>query len=255
MIGTEERNRARIRFTVSFIIILLIFGFSFARVYRYNSTVHEDVFTGDRLYGDTADTDKGCSVSAIPRGSTWTKAFDLNNEGITEHNYQAYTYDFTVKNNTSDQISDFTFRLEFDKEVFLMSGWNGALEIHQKSGKGEYVATVPDLREFEAEDYALDTVTFDGEDLIRMKAGDYLIYYPSSNENAMEVPLEPYEGTVPGIILYAPIGEIIDGWVLDLQYQYHRLIFKDTFFWIAVVGLFLWFTSHMIYVITWSQIK
>ncbi|MCR5255096.1 MAG: HD-GYP domain-containing protein [Acetatifactor sp.] len=255
MIGTKERKIARIRFIVSFIIIFLIFGASLARVYRYNNTVHKDVFSGERLFGDNADTAKGLSVSAIPRGSTWTKAFDFNNEGITEHNYQAYTYDFTVMNNTYDQISDFDFKLTFDKEVFLMSAWNGALEIHQKSGNGEYVATVPDLREFDSEDYSLDTVTFDGEDLIRMKAGDYLIYIPSSNENAMEVPLESYEGTVPGIILYAPIGELIKGWTLEIQYQFHRLIYKDVLFWVAVVGLFLWFTSYMIYMITWSQIK
>ena len=33
--------------------------------------------------------------TAAPRGSTWTKVFDLYDEGLTEHNYQAFTYDFT----------------------------------------------------------------------------------------------------------------------------------------------------------------
>lgn len=65
------------------------------------------------------------SVHALARSSTWTKVFDLNNEGLTEHNYQAYTYDFTV-------------------------------------------STIPDLREYNADGYKIETVTFDGEVLARM---------------------------------------------------------------------------------------
>lgn len=29
-----------------------------------------------------------------------------NSEGLTDHNYQAYTYDFYLSNNTGDEISD-----------------------------------------------------------------------------------------------------------------------------------------------------
>ncbi|MCR5329917.1 MAG: HD-GYP domain-containing protein, partial [Lachnospiraceae bacterium] len=74
-------------------------------------------------------------------------------------------------------------------------------------------------------------------------------------ENAMEVPLEPYEGTVPGIIMYAPIGEPIDGWILELQYQYHRLLTRDVFFWVSAVGLFIWVLSLAVYIITSAKIK
>ena len=57
------------------------------------------------------------SIKAIPRGSTWTKAFD--------------------------------------DEVFLQSAWNGSLEIHQKRDSGELVSSIPDLRDYNAEDYLL----------------------------------------------------------------------------------------------------
>ncbi len=251
----QKKYRARINFTVSLIVVFLLFALSFFRVSKYNNTLHYESFSGEKLFSEDYGSDNDCTVNAIPRGSTWTKAFDLNNEGITEHNYRAYTYDFPVRNNTSDEISDFTFKLHFDKEVFLLSAWNGSLEFHQNVKGNEYVATVPDLRDYNVGDFAFDTVTFDGETLIRMNQGDYIHYIPSSNENAMEVPLEPHQGTVPGLILYAPIGEEIDGWVLELEYHYNRLLTRDVFFWISVVGMFLWLISHAVYIITSAQIK
>ncbi len=251
----KKKTHVLIIFASTFLAVVVLFVISVLRVNRYNNAVHSETVSGETLYSEDMGTDKGCSICAIPRGSTWTKIFDFDNIGIKTHNYQAYTYDFRVRNNTADEISGFSFTLNFDKEVFLMSAWNGSLRIHQKTGDGEYVAVVPDLRDFHAGDYSFDTVTFDGETLIRMNPGDYLEYIPSSNENAMEVPLEPHEGTVPGIILYARIGEELNGWVLDLQYRYHRQLTRDLFFWISAVGLLFWVISHVVYIITSAQIK
>ena len=255
MIKKRNRSKTIIGFLVSLFVVLILFVISIIRVRNYNNTLHSEVFSGVNLFTEEFENNGSVSISAIPRGSTWTKAFDFYNEGITEHNYQAYTYDFPVTNNTADEVSEFRFRLNFDKEVFLLSAWNGSLELHQNVRENEYVAVVPDLREFEPEEYSFDTVTFDGETLIRMNAGDYLEYIPSSNISAMEMPIEPFEGTVPGIILYAPIGEVIDGWVIDLQYKYHRVLTSDMFFWISAAGLFLWMIALTIYVITSAQIR
>ena len=249
-----NKKKAFLVFFISLICILLIFLISVLRVHDYNNTIHEDTFADSRLFAEKPG-EYGFIISAIPRGSTWGKIFDFNNEGLTENNYQAYTYDFVIENNTADEISDFSFKLTFDKELFIASGWNGSVEFHQNVNKGEYVATVPDLREFKAEDYSLDTINIDGETMIRMNPGDYLVYIPCSNENALEVPLKPYEGTVPGLILYVPIGEQVDGWVLDARYQYHRLLRQDSFFWVAAVGLFVWLISNIIYAITTAQIR
>ena len=225
-----KRNKAPIIFLVSIICVFVVFVISVLRVYNYNNTIRKDTIKGPQLFSELQEKTSGYSFSAIPRESTWSKVFDFNNEGLTEHNYQAFTYDFHIFNNTNDEISNFCFKLIFDKELFITNGWNGSFEFHQNVNGNEYVATVPDLREFNADDYSFDTITFDGETMIRMNPGDYLIYYPSSDENAMEVPLEPYEGTVPGMILYAPIGEEINGWTIDFQYQYHRLLRSDILF-------------------------
>ncbi len=226
-----------IRFIVPLLTFFIVFIIGLIQTNSFNSTVHRETISGEVLFSTEAGTGKGLSLRAAPRSSTWSKAFDLYDEGITEHNYQAYTYDFRIKNSSSNEIADFEFVLYFDKEIFLLSAWNGSLKIHQNVKENEYMAVVPDLREFRAQDYSFDTVTFDGVTLIRMNPGDYLEYIPSSDENAMEVPLEPFEVTVPGMILYAPIGEEIDGWTVDLQYRYNKKVTKDLFFWVSLTGL------------------
>ncbi len=253
--GKLKKHKALIEFTGTLLIAFILFVTGVIRVDKFNNTVHNETLSGDKLFSDAYGTDEDCSIHAIPRGSTWSKVFDFNNEGLTEHNYRAYTYDFPVRNNTGDEIAAFTFRLRFDKEVFLMSAWNGALELHQNVKGDEYVAVVPDLREFHPDDFSFDTVTFDGETLIRMNAGDYLNYIPNSNENAIEVPLAPHQGTVPGIILYAPISEEINGWVMEIEYRFHRQLTGDVFFWLSAVVLLLWVIGLTINIIISSKIR
>ena len=250
-----RKKYAAIIFVLLLFMLLALLAASMIKTKNYNRQKHRVPFFSSEYYGENAFNKNEVSVKVVPRGSTWTKAFDLNNEGITEHNFQAYTYDFSVNNNTNDEVRDFSFKLTFAKEVFLLSAWNGALEIHQKSAEGEYVTTVPDLREFTPSDYELDTVTFDGETLIRMKPGDYLVYLPSSGVTAMEIPIKPHEGTTPGIIMYVPIGEDISNSILELEYTFNRLLTSEPLFWISLAGLLIWLTALIIYVITSAQIK
>ena len=181
--------------------------------------------------------------------------FDFNNEGLTEHNYQAYTYDFTVANNTDDQVKDFAFKLSFSKDVYLAQAWNGALEIHQHVNGEEVVETIPDLREFDPADYSLQMVTVDGETLVSMKPGDYLVYIPSSSMNAMEVPIEAHEATTPGIILYAAIGDSIDDSTLDLRYMFNRALTAEPFFWAALIILGVWLVALISFGVTSAHVK
>ncbi|MCR5754281.1 MAG: hypothetical protein K6G30_05635, partial [Acetatifactor sp.] len=251
----RKDRKIRIVFCTTFILVIAFLGFSVLKNNAYNNTRHHKIFSGSTLFGVADIKSKDISVNAVPRSGTWTKLFDMNNEGLTEHNYQAYTYDFTISNNTKDEVSDFAFKLTFNREVFLQSAWNGALEIHQNVSGEEIVSTIPDLRTFDANSCELQTVTFDGETLIRMSPKDYLIYLPNSSTNAMEIPIEPLKSVAPGIILYVPIGENIDGTMLDMEYTYHRLLTKEPLFWIALVSVMSWLIALIIHVITSSQIK
>ncbi len=251
----ENRKTAVLVFALALVLVLAVFALAAILTNTYNSKEHHAAFSGPALFSSEDTEAQDVTVKAVARSSTWGKIFDFENEGLTENNYQAYTYDFTVSNNTPNAVKDFRFKLTFSEDVFLASAWNGALEIHQKTGDGELVSTVPDLREFFASDHALETVTVDGETFISMKAGDYFIYIPSSSMNAMEVPIEPYEGTTPGLILYAAIGESIEASSLELDYSFHRLLTSEPLFWISLVCLALWLIALIVALITSAQIR
>ena len=255
MMKNENWKKTAIKFSIALLLIIVCLAVSVIKTSAYNRAKHHKVLAGPALFSTGVTRRDDVTVVASARSSTWTKAFDFFNEGITEHNYQAFTYDFNVNNNTKDEVKEFSFKLTFGREVFLSSAWNGALEIHQNEGSGEYVATVPDLRVFVPEDYNFETFTVEGETLIDMKAGDYLIYIPSSSVNALEMPISPMEGTTPGIIMYMPIGETIDGSVLELDYIFHRKLTSEPLFWISLAGLAVWLVALIIFAITSAQIR
>ena len=251
----QKRKNTTIIFLVTLILAIACLAASIIKTDAFNRTKHYETFPGPQLFSLEDPEEYDVSVVAVPRSSTWGKVFDFNNEGLTENNYQAYTYDFTVSNNTKDEVSEFSYKLTFGQEVFLASAWNGALEIHQNVKGGELVATVPDLREFKPEDYSLEILTVDGESFIAMKPGDYLIYIPSSTMNAMEMPIEPFKGTTPGIIMYVAIGESIKDSSLELEYTFHRVLTAEPLFWVSVGLLALWLLAFVIFVITSLQIR
>ncbi len=251
----KKRSVAAWAFVVTFLAFIAILAASVMKTNAYNSARHHAAFSGHDYFSPEGAQTDGITVSAAPRGSTWTKALDVNNEGLTEHNYQAYTYDFTFANDTKDEVSDFLFRLTFTRNVYLSSAWNGALEIHQITGKSERIAMIPDLRDYDSSDYELDYFTVDGETLVAMKPGDYLVYYPSSSMNAMEVPIKAYEGTTPGFILYVPIGESIEDSPLELEYTLHRLLTSEPLFWISLAGMAFWLIALIIFAVMSAQIR
>ena len=254
---TVLSKKALVIFLAVLVAVAALFAASVLKTEAYNSKSHSAVFAGPELFSEDGDkTDLEVYVGGAARSSTWGKIFDFNNEGITENNYQAYTYDFTVTNNTGDEVESFAFRLTFSEEVFLASAWNGALEIHQKTADGEVTDVVPDLREFDpAKHPSLHTVTVDGESFIAMKAGDYLNYVPSSTMNAMEMPIEAHEATTPGIILYVAMDKSIEESSLELEYTFHRLLTSEPLFWISVAAAAVWLVVLIVFMITSAQIK
>ena len=255
----DNRKRSRkiitVLFVATFFVVAGIFVASVISTEIFNKKVHQSSWTGEKLFTTVDDKDADVSVRVEPRSSTWSKCIDYYNEGLEDFNYQALTYDFYIRNNTKDEVSDYVFKFTFDRDVYLLSAWNGALGLHQKTEDGEYVATVPDLRDYDSSDYAFDVAVTDGETMIRMKAGDYLVYYPSTSVNSMEKPVEPYEGIVPGIIIYIPLGEDINGSSLEIDYTFHRFIKSDPVFWLSVACLGVWLIAMLIFCITEIQYK
>ncbi len=254
----KKKNTSKRTATVFFaaiILAMIILIISIVKTNNYNTTRHKATFAGADLFA-AADEDMDVSVVAASRDSTWTKAFDLNNEGIEEHNYQAFTIDFTVANHTKDEVADFSFRLNFQRKAFLLSAWNGSLEIHQNTSDGEIIDTIFDLREFAPDEHSVNTFSTDGETLVVMNPGDYLNYMPSKSMNAMEVPIEPLEATTPGMIMYLGIGEVLDDeMTVELEYTFHRKLTREPLFWVSQAFAGIWLIALVIYTITSVQIK
>ncbi|MBO7449547.1 MAG: HD-GYP domain-containing protein [Clostridiales bacterium] len=251
----KNRQLMTIVFAVTLFLIACLFFLSLILRDSYNKKVHQSSFEGEKLFTSMDDSETDVSVRIEPRSSTWSKCIDYYDEGLYDANYQAYTYDIYIRNNLKDEIADYTFKFVFDREVYLLSAWNGSLEIHQQINNKEYEATVPDLREFTPNDYSFDTVTTDGETLIRMKKDDYLIYYPSTSENSLEKPIGAYEGIVSGIIIYVPIEEDLSGSTLEFNYTFHRMLWSEPLFRIATVCMGVWLLSLLIFCITEVQYK
>lgn len=253
-----KRNKSKaavLSFAVTLLIVIAVLVVSIIKTRAFNSASHEVVLSGPELFSQETSQTGGVSVHVSARDSTWTKVFDLRSEGLTEPNFEAHTYDFTIANSTRDEVSDFLLRLHFDNDVFLSSAWNGAVEIHQLRDGGEKVGTIPDLRDYKPDDYALDFFSVDSETFVAIRPGDFLVYYPSSGMNAMEVPISAFEGTTPGFIMYVPIGESIDNSTLELSYTFHRRLISEPLFQLSLAGLLGWLIALIIFVVTSAQIK
>ena len=92
MMKPFNRKKAVVLFVAALVAIFAIFAVSVIKTNTYNAKEHFAVFAGPELFSaEDAQTQSEVYVRAAARSSTWSKIFDLNNEGITENNYQAYT--------------------------------------------------------------------------------------------------------------------------------------------------------------------
>ena len=252
----KNKKRNALIFVLTFAVTVMIMITGVVKTNIYNGTRHKSVFSDSELFAEQDQPGRDVTVTAGVRDSTWSKAFDLENEGIEEHNYQAYTVDFYVTNNTNDEVRDFSFKLNFKDNTFLLSAWNGSLEVHQNADGKETVDLIKDLREFDPSQHVVNTFSADGETLVRMGKGDHLIYLPSTSVNAMEVPIEPHEATVPGIIMYCPIGsDIAKSMSVELEYSFHRKLISEPLVWVALVLAAIWLIALIIYTIISIQIR
>lgn len=237
------------------VIVVALFLTSIIRTNIYNSNLHSSITSDSDLFTTAPDRTKNVSINIVPREGTWGKIFDFNNEGLTENNYTAATYDFFISNNTGDEVTEFSFKMVFKHEAYLSQAWNGALEIHQFRNGKEIVENIPDLRVYNPSDYALDYYFLEEEPFIRMEESDYLVYYPSTSKSALEMPIKAYEGTTPGIIIYVKNGESIENSILFLNYVLHRQLSSDILFWISFIGFILWIIVFSVGIIITMQIN
>ena len=122
MMKSKKQKTIAAVFIAALVVVISLAVVSIINTNTYNAKRHTATFSGPELFTDAGkEVNPDIYVTGAARTSTWTKVFDFENEGLTDHNYQAYTYDFTVTNGTKDEVSEFTFKLTFSEDAYLMS--------------------------------------------------------------------------------------------------------------------------------------
>ena len=147
--------------------------------------------------------------------SSWVKR-NYNLRGNTV-DLLAQTVDGTLYNETSDTVSTWQLRIDIEDECFINNAWCGTVEIHQYAGTEREAVQTLDLRSYDIKAVKLDYL-YDGDLLIPLQKGDYLIYYPSEKDD--ELRIAPHSELTMGMIFYYRNDLDLSNYVID--YQYHR---------------------------------
>lgn len=171
--------------------------------------------------------------------STWMKrGYDLYGETV---DLNAQTMDVNFVNNSRYQIADWKMRVNIEDDCFLNQAWCGTVEIHQHVNGDAKVQTL-DLRNFMLEDITLDYL-YDGDLLIPLSKGDYVIYYPSADYN--ETPVDRNSQLTMGFILY--YLELPKTASYEVTYTFHRRISDGGNVYLIMILLIIWLVALMFY--------
>ena len=181
--------------------------------------------------------------------STWVKRdFDLYGKTV---DLQAQTFDATLYNRSSYEISDWMLRIDIQDDCFINNAWCGTMEIHQYTGTDREQVQTLDLRQYDREEVALDYL-YDGDLLIPLTAGDYLIYYPSLKDQ--EIPIRGNAELTMGMIFY--YLDTIDLSGYEIRYRYHKKYTEGPGFYAVLLLLALWciaFTAQRVSVFSYRR--
>ena len=202
-------KKMRIRLWILVAVTAAVLVAHSINIYIYNSKVHtthgfdseEDVFMN--LEGRAGSV------------NTWVKRdYELYGELV---DLTGGTSDGVVYNLSEGVLADWTLRININGDCFINQAWNGVVEIHQYTGTDREAVQLYNLQSFTADSLELDYL-FDGDLLVPLQAGDYVIYYP--NESYKETNIESGEEAKIGFIFY--YLDDIDLSDYDLVYTCHR---------------------------------
>ena len=219
----------------------------------YEAVNAEDVFEFVPYEAPEAVVTEQDGVTAVlsARSSTWTKVFNFEGIEDADPDYQAYTYDLSIQNESEAVMSEYSFTFAFNTEAYLASAWNGSLEINQ-GGVTQYIE---DLRDFDASELTIETVNVDGEDFVVLSEGDSFIYYPNTDQTANEVPVQAGDSSVPGFIVYLKIGDNLSEPSMKLAYRLQKSVSSDIIFKLGVIASVIFLLFLIIYLVTFLQRK
>ena len=205
-----------------FVVMLLMFIVHVQILVHFNRqviTVHGNDTSGSS-YMEINDRENSTS-SWLKRGFQLTedKTVDLTGQTVDE----------TLYNNSGDVIQNWGLQINITGDCFINQAWNGEVEIHQFAGSEDETVQRLNLQDYKLEDIRLQ-YQFDGDLLIPLKTGDYIVYFPS--EYYTEMPVRSGDSVKIGMIFYYLDKLVLSNY--DLTVRYHR-IFSNGWSFIAFI--------------------
>ena len=168
--------------------------------------------------------------------STWLKrSFMLNGRAV---DLTGQTIDGTLRNQSVDTLQDWELRINIKGDCYINQAWNGEVEIHQFTGTDREAVQRMNLQNYQLEDVTFE-YRYDGDLLIPLQQGDYVIYYPSSRFS--EMPIDAGDDVKIGVIFY--YLDQLDLSDYDLLLHFHRSFTDGFTFYIFIALLALWALS------------
>lgn len=162
--------------------------------------------------------------------STWLKRNFVLDDG-REVDLTGQTIDGALRNLGGDAIQDWQLQINISGDCYINQAWNGEVEIHQFTGTDREKVQRMNLQNYRLEDVNFE-YRYDGDLLIPLRQGDYVIYYPSARFG--EMPIEGGDEIKIGVIFY--YLDDLDLSDYDLQCHFHR-VFTQGFTFYAFAGL------------------
>lgn len=169
--------------------------------------------------------------------STWLKRSFVLDDG-SEVDLTGQTIDGTLYNQSGDTVEDWKLRINIAGDCYINQAWNGEVEIHQFTGTDRERVQRINLQNYQLEDVTFE-YRYDGDLLIPLQKGDYVLYYPSTRFS--EVPLDGGEDVKIGVIFY--YLDALDLSDYDIQVHFHRVFTQGYTFYAFAAVTALWMLS------------
>ena len=228
----EQERGKKVLAILAVVIIVVIIG-QLASVISYNQNIHttKGAQEADGSFFEIGDREDSTS--------SWVKRdFDLYGETA---DLKAQTVDGTFHNNNTRQVSSWTLTINIKEDCFINNAWCGTVEIHQFTGTEKEAVQTLDLRNYNIEDITLEYLS-DGDLLIPLSKGDYLVYYPSVKDG--EIPIRSNSELTMGMIFY--YLDELDISDYQTEFYYHKDFTEGIGFYALIVLAVVWIVLFII---------
>lgn len=229
-----DQNRLRRLGFILFFLALIVLVIHIESLVRFNRKAFH-------IHGNESDGSVQMEIDArADSTSSWLKRSFVMDDGQAV-DLIGQTIDGTLLNQSADAIEDWELRINIQGDCYINQAWNGEVEVHQFTGTDKEKVQRMNLQNYQLEDVTFE-YRYDGDLLIPLQAGDYVIYYPSARFS--EMPINGGGDVKIGVIFYY-LNEL-DLSDYDVQLHFHRSFTQGVTFYIFVALAALWILSQVL---------